>query len=985
MLDERKAAILRAVVEEYIETAQPVGSGHVAAAPGVNVSSATVRNDMAALEQEGYLHQPHTSAGRVPTEKGYRFFVDHLRRAGPARRAAGAQQVRDVLRPGPRRARADAAPTPAACCRTSPTTPPWSSARPTRRHRPLGAARRPRRHASRCSSSVLSNGVGREAHASSSTDDDRRGARRPRPPRTWPRHLVGRPPRRSPRGARRRATPPPTRSSTAAVAALRRRPEDEPEHVFVGGTSRMAAAFDAVETVREVLGILEQQYVVVTLLRDVLDRGPRTSPSAPRPGMEPLAECSLVVAPVRGRGRAGRHIGVLGPTRMNYPQALAAVAVVSKRLGRPPERGLTDRGHRLLRAARRLPRRHGRRDQAGLPPARPRAAPRRQPGDPEAEARFKEVAVAYEVLSDPERRRRYDRSGPRASAAARRRPVRRRRRLGDIFEAFFGGGSPFGGGAVGRRRPDRRGGRPRGRRRPRLRGGRVRRRDAGRRCAPRSPATTCEATGAAPGTEPVDLLRVRRRRPGAPGAPVDPRPDGHRRPVPPLRRARARSSTSPCPECRGEGRAIEERTYTVDVPAGVDTGSTLRLAGRGAVGPRAARAGDLYVHLRVRAARALRARRRRPRHELHVPFTQAALGADARRSRRSTAPRTSTIPPGTAAGHGVPPARAAACPTSSGRGRGDLLVQVVVDTPDRARRRGGGARCASSPSCAARTWRRRRDGLPVQDPLRVQVAGERAVAAELTPLGDARPRLRRRPRRARARPTTTATTSRGCCALRPGDPVTVSRRRGAVAAVPARAGDRSRPTGDVVADPRARARRSPSAFALVKGERPEWSVQKLTELGVDRIVPFVAERSVVRWDAEPRPARQRRAAGRRRPGGGDAEPPVLAARGRRRSRPSPRSPRCPGAALADARRGRRRRSTTRSLLVGPEGGWSPTRAWRRRCPRCGSGPTSCGPRPRRSPPVRCWRRCVSERPSGHRVDRGTALRVIVGRRTVDAQ
>ena len=83
MLDDRKTAILRAVVQEYITTAQPVGSGHVASAPGVNVSSATVRNEMAVLEQEGYLVQPHTSAGRVPTDKGYRFFVDNL--ASPGR------------------------------------------------------------------------------------------------------------------------------------------------------------------------------------------------------------------------------------------------------------------------------------------------------------------------------------------------------------------------------------------------------------------------------------------------------------------------------------------------------------------------------------------------------------------------------------------------------------------------------------------------------------------------------------------------------------------------------------------------------------------------------------------------------------------------------------------------------------------------------------------------------------------------------------
>ena len=77
-LDARKAAILNAVVNEYIGSAQPVGSQHVVDAPGVSVSSATVRSDMASLEREGYLVQPHTSAGRIPTDKGYRFFVDHL-------------------------------------------------------------------------------------------------------------------------------------------------------------------------------------------------------------------------------------------------------------------------------------------------------------------------------------------------------------------------------------------------------------------------------------------------------------------------------------------------------------------------------------------------------------------------------------------------------------------------------------------------------------------------------------------------------------------------------------------------------------------------------------------------------------------------------------------------------------------------------------------------------------------------------------------
>src|ERR1700723_1123727 len=81
-LNARRAAILEAVVTEYIGSAEPVGSSHVANAPGIQVSSATVRSEMVALERDGYLVQPHTSAGRIPTDKGYRFFVDHLTQPG---------------------------------------------------------------------------------------------------------------------------------------------------------------------------------------------------------------------------------------------------------------------------------------------------------------------------------------------------------------------------------------------------------------------------------------------------------------------------------------------------------------------------------------------------------------------------------------------------------------------------------------------------------------------------------------------------------------------------------------------------------------------------------------------------------------------------------------------------------------------------------------------------------------------------------------
>ncbi len=78
LLDERKRRILAAVVDAYITTGEPVGSKAVAALPDIRVSPATIRNDMAMLEQLGYLEQPHTSAGRIPTYSGYRLYIDEL-------------------------------------------------------------------------------------------------------------------------------------------------------------------------------------------------------------------------------------------------------------------------------------------------------------------------------------------------------------------------------------------------------------------------------------------------------------------------------------------------------------------------------------------------------------------------------------------------------------------------------------------------------------------------------------------------------------------------------------------------------------------------------------------------------------------------------------------------------------------------------------------------------------------------------------------
>lgn len=82
-LDDRKLEVLRAIVEDYVATQEPVGSKSLVERHQLGVSPATVRNDMAILEEEGYIRQPHTSAGRVPTDRGYRLFVDRLSRVKP--------------------------------------------------------------------------------------------------------------------------------------------------------------------------------------------------------------------------------------------------------------------------------------------------------------------------------------------------------------------------------------------------------------------------------------------------------------------------------------------------------------------------------------------------------------------------------------------------------------------------------------------------------------------------------------------------------------------------------------------------------------------------------------------------------------------------------------------------------------------------------------------------------------------------------------
>lgn len=311
-----------------------------------------------------------------------------------------------------------------------------------------------------------------------------------------------------------------------------------------------------------------------------------------------------------------------------------------------------------------------------------RLHPDANPGDAAAEARFKEVAQAYETLSDPARRQRYDQfgeaglggaggAGPFGPGGA--------GGFGDLFDMFFnGGGSPFGG-------------QPGGRAAGPPRGADVEATvildfeeavfgtEASVDVRTAVACEDCEATGAAPGTSPTTCPdcggagQVRRVRQSILGQMVTAAPCGRCSSL-------GTVVASPCATCRGEGRLIQDRTFVVEVPAGVDGGATLRLSGRGAAGPRGGGVGDLYVHVRVKPDDRFERDGYDLVHHLHLPVTQAALGASIAFETLDGVEEL-TVPRGTQTGK-VFRLRGKGVPHLEGRGRrGDLHVHVVVDTP----------------------------------------------------------------------------------------------------------------------------------------------------------------------------------------------------------------------------------------------------------------------------------------------------------------
>lgn len=330
-LDERKRRVLAAVVDSHTATAEPVSSSLVAERIG-GVSSATVRNEMSFLEELGYLHHPHTSAGRVPTDAGYRYYVDHLmphRQPTSAERRrvseafSGHQHVDPILE--------------ATCQLLSRLTHQAGvtlapdAQEDTLRHIEMAPVN------GRHLLVVAVASSGRTQHALAALPERITAALCRRLTQALNQRLAGQP-----------LTGISREDVAAAIAAVRMQRAARPttdavygavceiaeERLYIGGTSRILEQQEFADSTkaRRVIHVLEAQVP----LRRVLARLPRDEVAvtigqeSPHPA---LAECSLVAASYAVGERTMGAVAVIGAKRMRYDRAVAAVSLVARALG----------------------------------------------------------------------------------------------------------------------------------------------------------------------------------------------------------------------------------------------------------------------------------------------------------------------------------------------------------------------------------------------------------------------------------------------------------------------------------------------------------------------------------------------------------------------------------------------------------------------------------------------------------------------------
>jgi heat-inducible transcriptional repressor len=329
--EERRLAVLRAIVEDYVATEEPVGSKSLVERHGLGVSPATVRNDMAALEDEGYITQPHTSAGRVPTDKGYRLFVDRLTTVKPMSAAEkraiatildGAVDLDDVVN---RSVRLLAQLTRQVAVVQYPTL-----SRSTVRHVELIALAPARLLV------VLILSTGRVEQRIVETEeltDEELVDLRALVNRAATGQIIA-----DAATAVRALAPADDATATGAVVevlveAMSDHRSDE--RIAVGGAANLARYGDSFDSaVRPLLEALEEHVILLKLLGEA-SGGDMVTVRIGHEGPYQELSSTSVVATGYGPGDEGfARLGIVGPTRMDYPGSMASVRAVARYVSR---------------------------------------------------------------------------------------------------------------------------------------------------------------------------------------------------------------------------------------------------------------------------------------------------------------------------------------------------------------------------------------------------------------------------------------------------------------------------------------------------------------------------------------------------------------------------------------------------------------------------------------------------------------------------
>ncbi|MEX1004109.1 MAG: heat-inducible transcriptional repressor HrcA [Acidimicrobiia bacterium] len=322
--DERRDEVLKALVEEHIRTGEPVSSKTVLESTGLTVSGATIRNELASLEREGFAVQPHTSAGRVPTARAYRYYVDHLapsKLQTPAQRRITEFFASMHLELG-RLLKATTE------LLTDLTQYPSVAIGPGATGEIVRATHLVQTGA-KTALLVVVTASGRVAQELCRLPEPMTTKELERAEEVLARVVVGKEiTTTGDFGLRAADVPAPVRSALVVVEAALREASARTADVYVGGTRQMATVWDDLATVQRVLEVLEREATLLTMLGGADGTSIRIGDELSTDEMD-LAVVSTGYEIAAGEGR----VGVIGPMRMDYRKVISAVEGVSRELG----------------------------------------------------------------------------------------------------------------------------------------------------------------------------------------------------------------------------------------------------------------------------------------------------------------------------------------------------------------------------------------------------------------------------------------------------------------------------------------------------------------------------------------------------------------------------------------------------------------------------------------------------------------------------